>query len=415
MTSLRQALRYRASALLPNCWRQRTAPARAAGERVDRIIAFALGAGTWIFGIGDAAEIAEQSRHYAPWWTVVAMCGVFGTALVLAATTLFVPFPAVRVLAATHATVFAVVIGLSGFAVTSGQITNDVEWIYRLVPLGGVAATVVWRTPVTALYLLVVAVLAAWSNGQVKNDLGSIEFFLTWLRIFGISVGFVYITRMTRRAAQLLDLERTRAQQQATLAAAAEARAGERALFAGVIHDKVLATLLDTSRGGCPTMLARQAEQALGQFAAIGRINELCTGAEAIETITTEVTTATETSLRVQVRHDRRASELRIDSAAVSALAQAAAEAVRNSVRHADVPERTITRDVTIAARECGLTVVVADDGAGFDPAAVAPNRLGLTVSIVQRMREVGGRAVIDAAPGAGTRIILEWDAPDDA
>ncbi|WP_405162624.1 ATP-binding protein [Nocardia sp. NBC_01499] len=415
MTSLSPSLFGRTVAALSGRRSQGTSISRVATEQIDRILIFALGVGVWIFGAGDAAEIVRQSRYFPNWWTTVAMFGVFGTALLLAATALRVALPAVRCIAATHATVFAVAVALSGLAVRPGQITDDVEWIYRMVPLGGVAATLAWRTPATSIYVVIIGLLAASSTGQATGDLGWREFALTSIRIIGITVTFVYIAETARRAARLLDKERARAHHQASLAAAEEARARERARFAGVIHDKVLATLLDMSRGGCPSMLARQANQALGQFAAIGRVNDLCTDLEAIERIGREVVDATDAELRVQVRHDYSSADLRIDAATVTALAEAAAEAVRNSVKHADVPGRAVLRQLTIVARACGISVVVADDGAGFDPALVAANRLGLTLSIVQRMREAGGRATIESRPGAGTRVALEWNAPDDS
>ncbi|WP_157195495.1 sensor histidine kinase [Nocardia tenerifensis] len=393
---------------------QRSSLTRAAAERIDRILLFALGVGVWIFGAGDATEIAAQSRHFPAWWTALAMVGVFGTALLLAGTALQAPLPIVRRIAATHAALFAVAVGLSGWAVVPGQISDDVLWIYRLVPLGGVAATMAWRTPATSIYVFGVGVLAASSTGQATGDLGWIEFALTSIRILGITMIFVYITDTARRAAGLLDKERARAHHLASRAAADEARAGERARFAGMIHDKVLATLLDTSRGGGTAMLARQANQTLAQFAAIGRVTDMCTDLEAIEAIAREAVDATDAELRVQVRHDYSSADLRVESTVVSALAQASAEAVRNSVRHADVPGRTVARQLTIEAGASGITVVISDDGAGFDPALVAANRLGLTVSIVRRVREAGGRATIDSRPGDGTRITLAWNAPDD-
>ncbi|MET8837871.1 hypothetical protein ABZV78_28715, partial [Micromonospora sp. NPDC004540] len=49
------------------------------------------------------------------------------------------------------------------------------------------------------------------------------------------------------------------------------------------------------------------------------------------------------------------------------------------------------------------------DDGPGFDPASVPAHRYGLRESIHGRMSTVGGRAEVTSAPGAGTRIRLEW------
>ena len=61
-------------------------------------------------------------------------------------------------------------------------------------------------------------------------------------------------------------------------------------------------------------------------------------------------------------------------------------------------------------------TYAVIDDGRGFDPAAVRPGRLGMSVSIVERMRAVhGGRAAIVSRPGVGTRVSIGWSRPTRA
>jgi signal transduction histidine kinase len=53
------------------------------------------------------------------------------------------------------------------------------------------------------------------------------------------------------------------------------------------------------------------------------------------------------------------------------------------------------------------VTVMVTDRGVGFDPAAVAPDRLGLRTSVVERMAAVGGNAQVWSAPGEGTSVII--------
>ena len=55
------------------------------------------------------------------------------------------------------------------------------------------------------------------------------------------------------------------------------------------------------------------------------------------------------------------------------------------------------------------VRAVVSDEGAGFDQSRVAGERLGLRVSIIERMRAVGGSAVVQSSPGHGTRIVLTW------
>ncbi|MFC4146916.1 sensor histidine kinase [Micromonospora mangrovi] len=87
------------------------------------------------------------------------------------------------------------------------------------------------------------------------------------------------------------------------------------------------------------------------------------------------------------------------------ALAESAAAALSNVARHA--PGATVTLRLT---REGDAVVLeVADDGPGFDPAAVPAHRYGLRESVLGRMATVGGRAEVTSAPGAGTRIRLEW------
>lgn len=80
-------------------------------------------------------------------------------------------------------------------------------------------------------------------------------------------------------------------------------------------------------------------------------------------------------------------------------------EAVSNAVRHA-------APSAVRVALELGpgtVTASVADDGAGFDPAAraVRSRRLGLT-SMRERAAAIGGRLRVTSAPGEGTVVRLE-------
>lgn len=85
------------------------------------------------------------------------------------------------------------------------------------------------------------------------------------------------------------------------------------------------------------------------------------------------------------------------------ALLAALRAAFENVLRHSGVT----AAEVEVIADPEHVTVMVTDRGAGFDPAAVAPDRLGLRTSVVERMEAVGGRAKIWSAPGEGTSIII--------
>jgi len=85
------------------------------------------------------------------------------------------------------------------------------------------------------------------------------------------------------------------------------------------------------------------------------------------------------------------------------ALVAAVREAVINAARHADV-ERV---DVFVEADDAELTGFVRDTGCGFDPAAIADDRRGISESIVGRIQRLGGRAALASRPGAGTEVEL--------
>ena len=53
------------------------------------------------------------------------------------------------------------------------------------------------------------------------------------------------------------------------------------------------------------------------------------------------------------------------------------------------------------------LTVMITDQGAGFDMSAIPADRLGVRGSIIDRMEAVGGSAQIWSTPGGGTSVVL--------
>lgn len=94
-----------------------------------------------------------------------------------------------------------------------------------------------------------------------------------------------------------------------------------------------------------------------------------------------------------------------VPAGVADAITESAYAALSNVVRHAPGARTTLrlSRDAVTVVAE------VVDDGPGFDPATVPAHRYGLRESIHGRMAAVGGRAEVCSAPGAGTRIRLEW------
>jgi two-component system NarL family sensor kinase len=89
-----------------------------------------------------------------------------------------------------------------------------------------------------------------------------------------------------------------------------------------------------------------------------------------------------------------------LPAAVEQGLFRIAQQAVANAIRHARAAHVVIR--LTRSADDVGLRVE--DDGDGFDPPAVAGDRFGL-VGMRERARLLGGRLVVESAPGAGTAI----------
>lgn len=88
---------------------------------------------------------------------------------------------------------------------------------------------------------------------------------------------------------------------------------------------------------------------------------------------------------------------------AADALLGATAEAVVNAAKHASVTDLWVSVD---ERHPSGTTVVVHDEGVGFDPATTPPGT-GTTASIMDRLHAVDGGAAIDSAAGRGTDVTL--------
>ncbi len=80
-------------------------------------------------------------------------------------------------------------------------------------------------------------------------------------------------------------------------------------------------------------------------------------------------------------------------------------EALLNVVKHADVDDALLV----LAVDDDAVRASVSDDGPGFDPLAVRPDRgrhVGLGL-LRERARLAGGALTVDSTPGGGTRLSL--------
>lgn len=380
------------------------------GARIRILIARLLGVGFIAYLLVSVPGVVEGARILAGWWTPIALVLVFGPGLSLLVATFVAPnrIPVCAALAAVGI-LLATILWLPAW---DGAVIDDAvrgTWLSAFAGLAGLCAALVWRPPIT----LTIQFCASWAAALI-DQLGlfgaaaspsDVVYAGTWA--FGFAALLCAAVIMALRTGAVLDATRDSLERTAAEAAAAQARGHERSRFDALIHDRVLTTLLATSRPDTDRRLADDARAALLEldFAAMdsGRGERISATLFAQQLTAVVVDTADDAAVTIGM-DDRAAT---YPAVVTAALGGATAEALRNSIQHAGPGAQ---RCVVVELRWSVARVVVSDTGIGFDTRAVAPERLGIDVSIVARMAKLGGgRSEVVSDPGTGTTVVLEW------
>jgi signal transduction histidine kinase len=106
--------------------------------------------------------------------------------------------------------------------------------------------------------------------------------------------------------------------------------------------------------------------------------------------------------LRVDVTGDS-AAVIRISPEASTSLVSAVRACLDNVLQHAG----TGSAELVLSTTEGAVTVMVIDHGRGFDPTAVAEDRIGLRSAVVNRISALGGSVRVWSTPGNGTSVLI--------
>ena len=189
--------------------------------------------------------------------------------------------------------------------------------------------------------------------------------------------------------------------------ARADAAVREKSRLDALIHDKVLTTLLLASKAETEAERASAAGLAI---AAITNLNEAQRGADAGPISASSFFAALGA---MAISQDAKLTvstsdfgALEIPAEVATAFTEATLQAIVNSQQHAG---QSASRELHLKSTANGMKVVVKDNGRGFRMSRVPKNRLGVRISIIERVEMVSGKAFIDSRPGSGATIILEW------
>ncbi|WP_395640063.1 sensor histidine kinase [Pseudolysinimonas sp.] len=382
---------------------------RSALDSVTRSMALALGVGSLAFFLLALPSILSQSAAFGVAWTTAAAAGMFAPLIVGAISSPRLSPPWIRRLAGLTAVAQLLTLATILVALPGGTLPEQygTPWPLGAVLLGCASAAVAWRAAATWPYVAVVI-------GFVGVD----RFFASERPILDLAIQdalhsllftaiFTSLALAIRSAGRQLDEASDRAVSDTRKLATAEARVRERGRIEALVHDSVLVALLASARR--PEHASAAAREALT------RLDQLEHRADVTEEDAVDAqiwlwrvqasTTQLDPTARFSHEDDHPAP---IPADVADAMLEASAEALRNSVIHAGPASRAV--HVRLGATRVDVTVI--DDGRGFDVDAVDEARLGLAVSIRDRMRSLaGGRAVVVSQPGLGTRVALIWEA----
>jgi signal transduction histidine kinase len=383
---------------------------RTALDSVTRSMALALGVGSVAFFLLALSGIVAQSAVTGPVWAWSAAASMFAPSVIAAILSPWLTPRAIRVLAGATAIGQLLTLATLVPVLPGGILPEEfgTPWPLGATLIGSASAAVAWRAAITWPYVAVGVALVGLdrylASARPIPDL-AIQDALHALLFTAV---FTSLALAIRRAGRQLDDASDLAVADTRRLATAEARVRERSRIEALLHDSVLVALLASAR--------RPAQAPESARAALERLDELenrspedsTSPVDAIAWLWRLQAATTQLDPATRFSHDG-ATTTPIPADVADALLEASAEALRNSLMHAGPASRAV--HARFAASRVEVTVI--DDGRGFDTGAVDEARLGMRISIRDRMLNLpGGRAVVVSRPGAGTRVAIGWEAP---
>lgn len=362
--------------------------------------------------IGSAGQAWDQREAFAPWWNGLGV-------LLIAVLAFLVLFPGRLSLR---------ILRIIWWIFPATCLLLNATWSFALVDqsfMGGVHPRLdglnpwIWEIEPVAVVMLVLA--APWQLAIVNALISPWTVVLSSVVVSGEvstavlsntavhcgNVAFVAIVLGARKG--LSELWRSEAAAAKAQNRLLKSQSREAALkqASAMIHDEVLSTLVVAMRTSGPVdeTLAAQATRAL-EMLARGN-NSWPTGD----------TTSSELVKRISSRASMLSNDVMITSSGppaplpapvARALKLATMEALRNALSHAEASMLSVSIKCSLSS----VTIVVTDNGIGFDVNKLPADRAGVRESIEARMHSLqGGRAIIFSSPGNGTMVRLSWSA----
>lgn len=283
-------------------------------------------------------------------------------------------------------------------------------WIWWTVGNAAIAAGLAFRPAVAAVF--VVSLPTIWLFVRTSPQGGSAPWGdalqdSIYTLLFSLSISG--LLALFQDAARRVDLENHRAMLAAAERARTDAIESERARIDALVHDKVLTTLLVAANSKSPEEFSAAVELADAAVESLEGLESDLVDKREIITANSLFRALKDAVARmnanVEITIDN-SSDQQVEPRVADALTEATLQAVHNSILHAGMNAK---RGLKMRTNGNKLKIVIFDTGRGFRVSRIPASRLGLRLSIIDRVEKVGGRVFIDTKPGFGTNIILEW------
>ncbi|QEO08650.1 sensor histidine kinase [Protaetiibacter larvae] len=382
--------------------------------RVDTAIARTAAGFGIAFMVQSTPTMLEQLPNMHPVWSPI----VVGALVLSLALTVFASAARrfVRTAHVTFATVYLVALVSWPFAVLDpARAPASSYWLYFTLTIATAMATVGLGVKSATLYVVVVPLV--YGAIRVTPPGGGVTFTQAALdSVYAVILGgtITVITAILRTAALSVDRAQAMALERYGHAVRQHATEAERVQVDAIVHDSVLTTLLSAARAEtaeAKELAARMAGNAIGYLRNAVSVTPPGDAEVSVAVLGSRIADAASAlSEPVTVDADD-AGAGRVPVAVAEAVYSAAVQAMVNSLQHAG---EGAVRWAEVRATADGVLVEIGDHGVGFDPDGVPTERLGVRVSILERVASVGGSARVDTAPGRGTLVALRWPAPEE-
>jgi uncharacterized protein YidB (DUF937 family) len=380
-------------------------------KQVEAVISRSVAAAGFVFGAQTVGPLIDQVHDANPVWVGTVVSALFASLIVALICSIGARF--VRLSHGIVATVYLVAIISWPFAVLLPHHYVDNHWLYFLMNVGTSTAAIGFSSRIATAYLFVVPVvygLIRLTPAGGSADVARAALDVIYAIILGGAI--MIIVTMLRQAATNVDAAQATALERYSHAVRQHATEVERVQVDSIVHDSVLTTLLSAARAFTPEakeLAATMAGNAIGHLHDAALVQPDDGTTIRLREVAKRIMDAASTMSPSFELRTKDIGPRSIPVQAGDAIYSATVQAMVNSLQHAG-PGPDIRRWLSMqGVRPGGIEVQVGDSGAGFQLDSVPTERLGVRVSILERVSNAGGSATIESAVGRGTVITLRW------